>query len=42
MKLFHEEIFGPVTPVFKFSTDDGAGLFLHDVPGNLHLLMSGS
>ena len=23
MRLFHEEIFGPVTPVYTFTTDDG-------------------
>ena len=23
MRMFHAELFGPVTPVYKFSTDDG-------------------
>lgn len=23
MRVFREEVFGPVTPVFKFSTDEG-------------------
>ena len=23
MRMFHEEVFGPVTPVYKFATDDG-------------------
>ena len=39
MRLFHEEVFGPVTPVYKFSTDDGeappavCALQLAGVPG---------
>jgi len=25
MRMFREELFGPVTPVYRFSTDDGEG-----------------
>jgi acyl-CoA reductase-like NAD-dependent aldehyde dehydrogenase len=42
MRLFHEEVFGPVTPVYKFSTDDGeAPPAVHSAAGRRAWLRSG-
>jgi succinate-semialdehyde dehydrogenase/glutarate-semialdehyde dehydrogenase len=35
MKIFHSEIFGPVAPLFRFSTEDEAIAMANDTPFGL-------